>query len=78
MKKYSVYDNGRPCSGLGFPGLEKEGWKNHSHPSYKEALEYARRWLDFQGDAGSLDISLNEMVEYNGYGDVIQIREEEI
>lgn len=69
---FSLYDNGKPASAVGYPELEGKGWKSHCFDTYEEADEYVRKWL------GQLYIQLepNRPVDYSGYGDLIEIREE--
>jgi hypothetical protein len=74
MKKFSVYENGKPCNRIGFPILKGNDWKNHSFDTFEAAQEYANDWL---GDYAT-PLTVNVPYEYSGYGDMIEIREEEV
>jgi len=66
MTKFNVYDNDKPAT---LP--EIECWKNNSFNTYEEAFEYARQWLNIP-----LPVTFNMPADYSGYGDIIDIREE--
>lgn len=73
MKMFCVYDNDKPASVEGYPYMHSS-WKNHRFETFEEAQKYARNWL------GELEILCpnepNSRVDYSGYGDMIEIREE--
>jgi hypothetical protein len=72
MPKYGVFENGKPCSEEGFPELEGLGWDNHIFDTFKEAYDYTCNWLGPY--ALGAKFAPNDPLDYNGYGDVIEIR----
>ena len=73
MTKYGVYENNKPCSRQGYPNLKFECWSNHVFPTFEEAVQYARDWLGAYGDYAKLELDIP--FNYNGYGDMIEIKE---
>lgn len=72
-KKFCVYDNGKPASAKGFPQIkEVEGWNNHKFDTFPIAAAYATMWVGhiIQPE------DLLKPYDYSGYGDIIEIREE--
>jgi len=84
MKRYQVFDNGRPADTTGYPQLKGSGWHNSVFDTFTAAHEYALNWLGYLGDdigAGYADnavLKLNTPYDYSGYGDKIEIREVDI
>ncbi len=73
MKKWGVFDNGKPASMAGFLELRHSCWATHEFDTYGQALKYAQQWLGEWWDE-DLDIEPNEPTDYSGYGDMIEIR----
>lgn len=73
MKKYNVYDNGKPANSTSFKSLAGNGWDNSSFDTFVEAQAYANKWLGIF----AMLLTVNVPVDYNGCGDMIEIREEE-
>jgi hypothetical protein len=78
MKKFNVYDNGRPAKSSSFSKWKRgkssnSDWANHSFASFEEAQQYADKWL---GDYAA-PLTVNQPYDYSGYGDLVEIREEE-
>ncbi len=72
-KRYCVYDNGKPASAKFFPQLgEIEGWDNHKFDSWPKAVAYASMWV---GQIIQPE-DLLKPYDYSGYGDIIEVREE--
>jgi len=53
--------------------LKGYGWKNNKFNTFEEAIEYANKWL---GEYSGVELKLNTPIDYDGYGDTIEIREE--
>jgi hypothetical protein len=70
---FGVYDNGKPASVVGFPVLRGCGWDNHQFQTFEEAEKYAQNWL---GQYSGMTLEVNKPVDYDGYGTMIEIREE--
>jgi hypothetical protein len=71
--KFAVFDNGQPASKVGYP--QCGSWGNHVFPTLLEAHDYAIKWL---GDFGiGVTLQINTPYDYDGYGDLIEIRKTE-
>lgn len=62
---FKVLNNGKPALCI------SSGWKNNEFKTFEEAREYARRWLGDFSD--SCPNRAGVAVDYNGYGDFIEI-----
>ena len=71
---YVVYDNDKPASVEGFPTLTAPCWRTHKFHTWRTAHEYAKAWL---GQWAPFGLEVNVPYDYDGYGDVIEIRLEE-
>jgi hypothetical protein len=74
---FVVYDCGKKAQ---FPnhGVHRS-WKNASFETKKEAIHYAHLWLGpYSPGEPTLDLlaSLNISLDYNGYGSLLEIKEE--
>lgn len=76
MKKFYVYDNDRPCNITGFPSFASPTWSNFFE-SFEEARSYAMKWINFEEESGNPILQLNIPYDYSGYGDRIDIRDED-
>ena len=71
---FTVYDNNKPANQKGFPMLRGKGWVQNSFSTLNEAVDYAREWL---GEYALIaPTEPNKPINYSGYGDMIEIREE--
>ena len=72
MTKFRVYENDMPAV-----IRHVDCWKNNEFDTFDEAVQYARLWT---GKMGSLPLNMpaNCPVDYNGYGDMIEIRKETV
>jgi hypothetical protein len=70
---FAVLDNNKPASEEGFPKLKGHGWVTHKFVTLLGAQEYANHWLGQWAPGRRLE--LNEVYDYNGYGDLIVIVE---
>lgn len=64
----------KPCSTVGYPELKGKGWDNHVFPTFEQAKEYVREWLDVYYSEPDGGLVLDEPWNYSGYGDKIVIR----
>lgn len=70
---FIVYDNNKEASRVGFPELAGKGWKTARFNNFSDAHKYAITWL---GEVGvGLSLKLGQKFDYDGYGDIIEIRE---
>jgi hypothetical protein len=70
---YGVFENGKPCSEVGFPAIKGLGWTTHEFETYDLAFAYAKLWLGAYSDAIEEDFGIGKKVNFNGYGDTIEI-----
>lgn len=71
--KYQVLDNNRPADC--FHCKVHESWNKSKYDTFDEALNYARKWLGFYGTC--VVLKPNTPWDYDGFGDMIEIREVE-
>lgn len=71
---FYVCENGRPADKTGFPNLKGHGWETSRFKTATEAMAYARLWLGPQ--FSGIPLPLDTIIDYDGYGDYIEIREE--
>jgi hypothetical protein len=79
MARYEVLENGEPASYHRYTGkdeflergMKRHGWTEYQFSSWEQAQAHASNWL------GPYDRILipNIPEDYNGYGDIIEIRE---
>ena len=65
--KFGVFENNKPAT---LKGSKK--WKNHLFNTFEEAHQYLNWRL---GDWGPVELEVNEKYDYDGYGDVVEIKE---
>lgn len=70
---FAVYEEGKPCSVIGYPHLRGHGWENHTFPTFEQAHEHALNWLGPYWEGAILE--KDKPYCYNGF-DSIVIREE--
>lgn len=73
---FQVFDNGVPADTAHCK--VHHSWASSTFQTYEEALKYARMWIapyggSYDGSQG-LDIELDKPCDYNGMGDIIEIR----
>lgn len=71
IKMYQVFDNNKPADC--FHCTVDRSWDNSKFANINDAQDYARRWLDSFDSVCPLTVGVP--VSYDGYGDVIEIRE---
>lgn len=68
---YQVLENNCPADSSHFTSLEKGlGWDNSRFPTFLEACDYARSWLN---DESIEDDMFIDGFDHNGYGDIIKV-----
>lgn len=69
---FVVLDNGRPAK---YPdvAVSSSSWDNNIFDKWEDAVKYAQEWLGDYKDG--IDFRPNTPVDYNGYGDTIEIKE---
>ena len=69
---FVVYDNDRKAQ---YPDCAvDQSWSNATFDTWEQAEAYVESWLGFFPVGGIMP--LNTKVDYSGYGDYIEIREE--
>jgi hypothetical protein len=70
---YGVFENGKPCSEVGFPDLKGHGWTTSEFKTLAEAVDYAKKWLgDFGDEDFALPLGTLEFKYcYNGYDSIV-------
>ncbi len=71
---FKVYDNGKPATSATFSLMEGIGWDNCEFHTFNEAVAYVENWLGTLGNVSEWKV--NTPVDYTGYGDMIEIKEE--
>lgn len=74
--KYQVFENDKPADSKGFPCLVIIPGRHCSKfRTFEEALVYLRVWvgLIYEGAIPAL-LEVGQKIDYNGYGDVVEIR----
>lgn len=74
--RYAVFDNKKPASSYAFPELKSSGWSTHIFDTFDEANDYLNRWLGLY-ENGIINLEPNIPFDYNGYGDIVEIKEVE-
>jgi len=75
-KRWIVYDNGSEAGRIDHPDYH-ESWPMRARfESFHEAEKYAIRWLGIYGEE-DMAFEIGVPFEYSGFGDTIEIREEE-
>ena len=68
---YTVYDNDKKAQ---YPDCNVHpSWNNASFNCFKDAEYYANEWIHL---SEYIFLTLNQPYDYNGYGDLIEIRKE--
>lgn len=70
---FGVFENDEPCS-IDPEWIKTTFWKTHLFTTFEAAEQYARAWLGVI-DPGEGYLKLNVPWDYNGYGDMIVIKE---
>ena len=65
FKIYVVFENNAPAV------LKNRQKDKYLFNTFEEASEYLNWWL---GNWGPVDIDINEKYDYNGYGDIVEIK----
>jgi len=68
---FAVFENNRPAKYVDGP----ECWRDNEFATQEEANKYAHHWLDDWAKGIPATMELGKKYDYNGYGDIIEIRE---
>lgn len=68
---FVVLENNKPAMYPDGP----ECWRENEFPTQEEANEYAHHWLEDWAKGIPAILELGTRYDYNGYGDIIEIRE---
>ena len=73
---FEVFDNNKPAK---YPHFDVDiSWHTNRFYTFEDALAYASDWLGYPLDDLKISLEINVPFDYNGFGDCIEIRSEEL